>query len=83
LIRPQHENASPVGAVLVPLLPASLGLLVGNLCGHYFLGLSRPRERIVDVRWLDLSRIALRLETCRRLTGDEVQELVAPLRRAA
>jgi hypothetical protein len=39
--------------------------------------------RIVDDRWLDVSRIALRLERCRRLSGDEVRELLATPRRAA
>jgi hypothetical protein len=34
-------------------------------------------ERIVDARWLDLSRIALRLEVCRRLTGEDLRELLA------
>jgi hypothetical protein len=43
----------------------------------------RTAERIVDARWLDLSRIALRLEQRRRLNGDELHELLAELRRVA
>ena len=43
----------------------------------------RMAERIVDSRWLDLSRIALRLEVCRRLSGDDLRELLAPRHRAA
>jgi hypothetical protein len=40
-------------------------------------------ERIVQRRWLDLSRIALRLEVCRQMTGSDLRELLAPSRRAA
>jgi hypothetical protein len=36
-----------------------------------------------EAGWAELSAIALRLETCCRLTGDDVQELLAPSRRAA
>jgi hypothetical protein len=45
--------------------------------------LFRVAEKIIEDRWLDLSRIALRLEVCRRLTGDDLQALLAPPRRAA
>ena len=37
----------------------------------------------VKKRWADLSAIALRLEVCRRLTGADLRELLAPSHRAA
>jgi hypothetical protein len=40
-------------------------------------------EWIVNERWLDLCRAALRLETCRRLSGAQVRALLAPRRAAA
>ena len=43
----------------------------------------RMAERIVDQRWGELSAIALRLEVCRRLSGDDLRELLAPRHRAA
>jgi hypothetical protein len=43
----------------------------------------RLAEKIIDDGWLDLSRIALRLDVCRRLTGEDLQQLLAPRREAA